>query len=43
MAIPKAFLVIRSDDDDKVLVAKLSLYLLNKIEDSRYECSFESI
>jgi hypothetical protein len=39
----KSFLVVRSDDDDKVLVAKLSLDLLNEVEDSGDECSFETI
>jgi hypothetical protein len=39
----KSFLVVRSDDDDKVLVAKLSLDLLDEVEDSRDKCSFETI
>jgi hypothetical protein len=39
----KSFLVVGSDDDDKVLVAKLSLNLLDEVEDSRDKCSFETI
>jgi hypothetical protein len=39
----KSFLVVRSNDDDKVLVAKLSLDLLDKIEDSWDECSFKPV
>jgi hypothetical protein len=39
----KSFLVVRSDNDDEVLVAELSLDLLNKVEDSRDKCSFKTI
>jgi hypothetical protein len=39
----KSFLVVGSDDDDKVLIAKLLLNLLNKVEDSRDKCSFKTI
>jgi hypothetical protein len=39
----KSFLVIRSDNNDKVLVAKLSLDLLNEVENSRDKCSFETV
>jgi hypothetical protein len=39
----KSFLVVRSNDDDKVLVAKLSLDLLDEVKDSRDKCSFKTI
>jgi hypothetical protein len=35
----KSFLVVRSYNNNKILVAKLSLDLLDKIEDSRDKCS----
>jgi hypothetical protein len=39
----KFFLIVRADNDDKVLVAKLLLDLLNEIEDSWNQCSFELV
>jgi hypothetical protein len=39
----KSFLVVRSNNNNKVLVAKLSLDLLNKIKDSRDKCSLKSV
>jgi hypothetical protein len=39
----KSFLIVRSNNNNKVLVAKLSLDLLNKVEDSRDKCSFKTI
>jgi hypothetical protein len=39
----KSFLVIRSNNNNKVLVAKLSLDLLDKVKDSRDKCSFKLI
>jgi hypothetical protein len=39
----KSFLIVRSNNDDKVLVAKLSLDLLNKVKNSRDKCSFETV
>jgi hypothetical protein len=39
----KSFLVVRSDDDDEVLVAKLALDLLDEVEDSRDKRRFETI
>jgi hypothetical protein len=41
--VAKSFLIIRSINNNKVLVAKLSLDLLNKVEDSRDKCSFKLI
>jgi hypothetical protein len=39
----KSFLVVRSNDDDEVLIAKQSLDLLDKVKDSRDKCSFKTI
>jgi hypothetical protein len=39
----KSFLVVRSNNNNKVLIAKLSLDLLDKIKDSRDKCSFKTI
>jgi hypothetical protein len=39
----KSFLVIRSNNNNKVLVAKLSLDLLDEIKDSRDKCSFQTV
>jgi hypothetical protein len=39
----KSFLVVRSNNNDKVLVAKLSLDLLDEVENSRDKCSFETV
>jgi hypothetical protein len=39
----KSFLVVRSNNNNKVLIAELPLDLLNKIEDSRDKCSFELV
>jgi hypothetical protein len=39
----KSFLIVRADNDDEVLVAKLPLDLLNEIEDSWNQCSFELV
>jgi hypothetical protein len=38
----KSFLIVRADNDDKVLVAKLLLDLLNEIEDSWNQCSCQA-
>jgi hypothetical protein len=39
----KFFLIVKADNDDKVLVAKLLLDLLYEIEDSWNQCSFELV
>jgi hypothetical protein len=39
----KFFLVVRSNNNNKVLVAELPLDLLNKIVDSRDKCSFKLV
>jgi hypothetical protein len=39
----KSFLIVRSNNNDKVLVAKLSLDLLDKIEDSGDKCSLKLV
>jgi hypothetical protein len=39
----KSFLVVRSNNDDKVLIAKLSLDLLDKVENSKDKCSFKTV
>jgi hypothetical protein len=39
----KSFLVIRSNNNNKVLIAKLALDLLNEIEDSGDKCSLKSV
>jgi hypothetical protein len=39
----KFFLIIRLNNNNKVLIAKLLLDLLNKIKDSRDKCSFKLV
>jgi hypothetical protein len=39
----KSFLIVRSNNNDKVLVAKLLLDLLDKVKNSRDECSFKTV
>jgi hypothetical protein len=39
----KSSLVVRSDNDNKLLVANLPLDLLDQIEDSRDECSLSRL
>ena len=39
----KSFLIIRSNNNNKVLIAKLLLDLLNKIKDSRDKCSLKLV
>jgi hypothetical protein len=39
----KSFLIIRSNNNNKVLIAKLLLDLLNKTKDSRDKCSLKLV
>jgi hypothetical protein len=39
----KSFFVVRSNNNNKVLIAKLSLDLLNEIKDSRDKCSLKLV